>query len=231
MLNNFLSTLGTVWIDLASSLASSLPNIIGGLTVFVFGIILGNFARTAVIKGLQALKFENLIKDTKFREFLSRAELTEKVEVMLGSLAKWLIVITFFIAATNIWGLTTVSQLLLGIVSYLPNVISAVIVLTLGILLAGLVESMVKAGLSSVDIRTGRLMGKLSSYLVVTIAILAAFSELRIARDFINTIFIGFVAMISLGFGLAIGLGGKQVVSDALGQWYKSIQKDLNPKN
>ncbi len=231
MTNDFLGNLGSVWVSLGSTVAASLPSLLGGLVAFIAGIILGNLGKTAVVKALQAIKFENLIKDSKFREFLSRAELTEKVEVMLGEMVKWLIMVTFFIAATNIWGLTTVSQLLLGIVGYLPSVLSAVIVLALGILLAGLVESMVKAGLSSIDIRTSRLMGKVASYLVVTIAILAAFSELKIARDFINTLFIGFVAMLALGFGLAIGLGAKDVVSRVLTDWYSDVHKELSKKS
>lgn len=223
---NLLTSLSNVWVSFATAIITSLPSLLGGFLTFIVGIILGNFAKNTVVKSLQAIKFENLIKDSKFREFLHRAELSEKVEVMLGSLVKWLIVITFFIAATNIWGLTTVSQLLLGIVGYLPSIFSAIIVLAIGILLAGFVESMVKAGLNSVDVRTGRLMGKIASYLVITIATLAAFSELRIARDFINTLFIGFVAMLSLGFGLAIGLGAKDVVGKALGKWYDGISKE-----
>jgi hypothetical protein len=227
MNNNLLNSLSTVSSGIGYTIFAALPSLLGGLLVFVLGIILGNFAQKAVVRALQAIHFEDLVKDTKFRSFMQRAELTEKVEVMLGTAVKWLILTIFFIAATNIWGLTTVSTLLLGIFGYLPNILSAVIVLAIGVLLAGIVESMVKAGLASIDLRTARLMGKIASYLVVTIAILAAFSELRIARDFINILFIGFVAMLSLGFGLAIGLGAKDLVSKLLGNWYTEVSTEL----
>lgn len=227
MNNNLLNSLSTVSTGIGYTLFAALPSLLGGLLVFVLGVIIGNLAQKAVVRALQAIHFEDLVKDTKFRDFLHRAELTEKVEVMLGTAVKWLILTIFFIAATNIWGLTTVSTLLLGIFGYLPNIISAVIVLAIGVLLAGIVESMVKAGLASIDLRTARLMGKIASYLVVTIAILAAFSELRIARDFINILFIGFVAMLSLGFGLAIGLGAKDLVSKLLGNWYTEVSTEL----
>jgi hypothetical protein len=173
------------------------------------------------------LRFENLIKDSKFKAFLIKAEVTEKVEEVIGGILKWLIVLTFFIAATNILGLTTVSNVLGGVLSYVPNVVSAVIVMAIGVLLAGLIEGLVKGALATVDLKTSRLMGKIASYTVVTITTLAAFAELKIASSFINILFIGFVAMLALGFGLAIGLGAKDVIGQALSDWYKELKHDL----
>jgi small-conductance mechanosensitive channel len=106
-------------------------------------------------------------------------------------------------------------------------VLSAVIVLSIGVLLAGVVEGLVKGALASVDLKTARLMGKIASYTVVSVAVLAAFSELNIAASFINILFIGFVSMLALGFGLAIGLGAKDVVGEVLSDWYKDLKKEL----
>ena len=223
-------TLGNVASTTIGSSFFFLPKVLGAILIFILGLILGNWSRNLIVKGLGALRLDTLIKDTKFKAFLQKAEVEEKVEVVLGGLVKWIIVLIFFIAATNILGLTTVSELLGGVISYIPSVFSAVIVLALGILLAGFVESLVKGALASVDLHTSRLMGKIASYTVVTIATLAAFSELRIASSFINILFIGFVAMIALGLGLAIGLGGKDLVSRMLNDWYDRLQKDLKKK-
>lgn len=209
---------------------SFLPRLVGALLVFVLGIVLGNWLRTAIIKGLQWMKLESLTQDSKIKEFLKKAEVSQKMEEILGSIVKWVVVLVFFIAATNILGLTTVASLLGGILSYIPNVISAVIVIALGVLLAGVVEGVVKGALASVDLKTSRLMGKIASYTVVTIAVLAAFSELKIAENFINILFIGFVAMLALGFGLAIGLGAKDTVSKLLTEWHAELKKELKKK-
>lgn len=221
------SALYSVWVNTLGSFFSLLPNLLGAVLVAVLGIIIGNWVKTLTVKSLQMVRFENLIKDSKFKAFLLKAEVTDKVEEVIGEVLKWLIVLTFFIAATNILGLTTVSNVLGGVLSYVPNVISAVIVMAIGILLAGVVENIVKGALASVDLKTSRLMGKIASYTVVTITTLAAFSELRIAAVFINILFIGFVSMLALGFGLAIGLGAKDVIGAALSDWYKELKHDL----
>lgn len=226
-INAWQSALYSVWVGTMGVTFSFLPNILGALLVGVLGIIIGTWVKSLTIRSLQMLKFESLIQDTKFKAFLVKAEVTEKVEDVVGSILKWLIVLTFFIAATNILGLTTVSNVLGSVLSYIPNVISAVIVLAIGVLLAGIVEGLVKGALASVDLKTSRLMGKIASYAVVTIATLAAFSELKIAESFINILFIGFVSMLALGFGLAIGLGAKDLVSKVLVEWYKDLKTEL----
>ncbi len=221
------TALYNVWVSTLGSFLSIFPHVLGALLVAATGLIIGNWVKTITIKSLQMLRFENLIKDTKFKAFLIKAEVTDKVEEVIGGILKWLIVLTFFIAATNILGLTTVSNVLVGVLGYVPNIISAVIVMAIGVLLAGILEGVVKGALATVDLKTSRLMGKITSYTVVTITTLAAFSELKIASDFINILFIGFVAMLALGFGLAIGLGAKDVIGTALSDWYKELKKDL----
>jgi hypothetical protein len=221
------SAIYTVWVSTISSFLTLFPNILGAVLVAGLGVIIGNWVKSLTIKSLQMVRFETLIKDSKFKAFLLKAEVTDKVEDVIGTILKWLIVLTFFIAATNILGLTTVSNVLVGVLAYIPNVFSAVIVMAIGVLLAGIIEGVVKGALASVDLKTSRLMGKVASYTVVTIATLAAFSELKIAESFINILFIGFVAMLALGFGLAIGLGAKDVIGQALSDWYKDLKHDL----
>lgn len=221
------NALYSVWASTIGSFLSLFPNILGAIIVATMGIILGNWVKSLTIKSLQMIRFETLIKDSKFKAFLLKAEITDKVEEVIGGILKWLIVLTFFITATNILGLSTVSNVLVGVLGYVPNVISAVIVMAIGVLLAGIIEGVVKGALASVDLKTARLMGKVASYTVVTITTLAAFSELKIASAFINILFIGFVSMLALGFGLAIGLGAKDVIGQALSDWYKEVKHDL----
>src|SRR5690606_18673717 len=133
----------------------------------------------------------------------------------------------FFIAAVNLLGLTTVSNFLTNILSYIPQVISAALILMVGTLVAGLVESLIKGSLSQISRSTGRLVSKIGSYMVMVFTVMAAFAELNIAARLINILFIGFTAMLALGFGLAFGLGAKDLVARILNDWYSNLKKDL----
>jgi hypothetical protein len=52
---------------------------------------------------------------------------------------------------------------------------------------------------------------------------LVALTQLGIAASFAQTLFTGFVIALSLAFGLAFGLGGKEHASDFIGKMRKEM--------
>jgi hypothetical protein len=213
-----------------NQLAIFIPNLLGAILVLVIGWLAGAWLKILVSKILGAVKLNALISGTVVDSFLKKAEIGGKVEDILGNTVRWLTIFIFFIAGINILGLSTVSQVLNNILSYIPKVFSAAIVLLAGVLLAGLVESLVKGAVGSVAVSVSRFLGKLASWIVMIFATLAAISELGIAANFINTLITGTIAMLSLGLGLALGLGSKDLVKEILTEWYSGIKKDLKRK-
>lgn len=224
---NYGDALISAWRNVMLSILAFLPNLIAAIAVFVIGWIVAGWLKILTIRVLEAIRLSSLLKGTGVRKFLKKADVTTKVEEAIGAIVKWLIILVFFIASINILGLTTVSLVLESILGYIPNVISAALILTIGVLISGFVESMVKGAVGSVDVKTGRLFGKIASYTIVVFATLAAISELRIAQVFINTIFTGFIAMLAIGFGLAIGLGAKDLIARALTEWYEGFRREI----
>ncbi|OGD62486.1 hypothetical protein A2160_00185 [Candidatus Beckwithbacteria bacterium RBG_13_42_9] len=217
----------TVSSDVLASVIAFLPNLLASLIVFLLGLILAGWLRALVVKLLGAVQLSTLVQKTGFNQFLEKAEVKLKLEEILGGVVKWLVILIFSVTAINILGLSTVSAVLQTVLGYIPRVFSAVLVLTVGVLVAGLVESVVKGALGQIDIKASRLLGKISSWLVGIFATLAAINELGIAQSLINTLFIGFVAMLALGFGLAIGLGAKDTVAEVLDEWYQTFKKEV----
>lgn len=213
--------------DILTRLANFLPSFFGALVVFVLGLVFARWGKALVVKILETLRLSAAVKKTGFEKFLKKAEVRVKIEEVFGVVVKWVIILVFSIAAANILGLTAVSEILNNILEYLPRVFSSVIVLVIGVLLAGVVESLIKGALGPVDIKTSRLFAKLGSYMVIIFAVLTAVNELGIAQSLVNTLITGFIAMLALGFGLALGLGAKDIVSEALGDWYQGFKKGI----
>lgn len=209
--------------SLMASLLNFLPRLIASLIVLFVGLLLGRWAKTLVKSILQAIKLDHFNQHSPLQKFFKRAEIQIKLEELIGETLRWLILYIFLIAAFNLIGLNTVSQFLTNILSYVPRVISASLIFTLGVIAAGFTESLIKSTLASLDLITARMVGKIGSYTVVIFASLVAVGELGIAKEFINILFIGFVAMFSLAFGLAFGLGAKDLVKEAVEKWYRQL--------
>lgn len=206
------------------SIALFLPNLVGAILLFILGYVLSNWLKKITTQIFAGLNLTQMFKNTSVQKFLKKAELSTKVENVLGETVKLLTLLIFFVASVNLLGLTTVTLILNNILAYIPNVFAAVLVLAIGTIIAGLVERLVKGSLGTVDVTTSRLLAKLSSYTIIIFTVLATLSQLRIAASFVNTLFTGFVAMLALGLGLSLGLGSKDLVKKLLEDWYQDFR-------
>lgn len=221
MSNNIFSSLTLLFNQTLASSSLFLPRIFGALLALLLGAVFANILKRLFVRLLRALKFSNLINKTPLQLALGRDRVGEKVEDVLAGIFYWLVMLVVIHTTVTILGLSSLTMLLGKVLAYIPNIISAIFVLAFGILLAGWIESLVKGAIKSIDPRSSRLLGKFSSYLVVSIAFLTSLSELGIASEFITILFIGFISTISIGMGLALGLGGKEIVAKVLAKWYQ----------
>jgi hypothetical protein len=219
-----LSYLSTVTL---TQLGLYMPRILLAIGWLVVGIMIAKILRRGVIRILEALRVSDWVKNTPIEHFVQGTETTQKIESLVGSIVYWLVMLVVLQGSISALGLDSISLILQQLLFYIPNILRAILVLFLGLLLAGVAESVVKAFIKSIGGESYRLLGKISSYLVVSLTILIAISELGIAREFIMILFVGFVAMLSLGFGLALGLGGQEVVRKMLGEWYEKTREEI----
>ena len=54
-----------------------------------------------------------------------------------------------------------------------------------------------------------------------------AINQIGIAATLVNILFVGIVAALSLAFGLAFGLGGRDVAAELTRQWYDSSRERM----
>jgi hypothetical protein len=206
-----------------NSLALLLPRILGAFTALVAGVLLAKMIRGLIYRFLKAINFAKLIDKTPLQLAFQDEKLGGKIQDAIANLFYWVSVLVVIYIMVAILGLGSVTVVLENILGYIPSVISAMFILLFGVLVAGWVESLVKNSVRAIDQRTSRVMGKISGYFVVILAAMSALSELGIAEQFLTVMFVGLVSMLALGFGLAIGLGGKGLVERVLEDWYEDF--------
>lgn len=227
MNETILNPLWAMWVQFLSALTLFMPKLIATVVLLLVGITIARTIKFLVVRGLEKFRLSTAVKKTPVEHFFDNPEIGHKVEEAIGSVVYWLVMLIVLHTVFTIIGLNSLSLILEKIIGYLPHVISATFVLFFGVIVAGLVESFVKGTIKTIDGKSARLFGKISSYLIVTIAILAAVSELGIAKDFVTILFIGFVTTFSLALGLAFGLGGQHIVREILETWYEKTKKEI----
>jgi hypothetical protein len=147
-----------------------------------------------------------------------------KPSVIVGELVKWLIRIVFLVAAANVLGMPEVSELLNQVLLWIPNLIVAAVILLVAPLLARFVRGGIEVGAGQMGFTNAPLLGKIAEIAIVAFAVVIAINQLGIAANLVNTLFIGVVGALALAFGLAFGLGGRDVAAQLTQSWYTQSQ-------
>lgn len=213
-------------VDLWSGFVMFLPTLIGGLVVFIVGLILGNGIAQLVEKIIDLLKIDPILEKVGFKQITDKAGIRLDVGYFIGQIVKWLIILSFLVAACNIWNLVAVGDFIKSIVSYLPNVLVAVLILLASIVLGEYFAKFVRASVAGAGLKYQHFLGAISRWVFIIFGLLASLSQLQVASYIINTFFTGVVAMIAVAGGLAFGLGGKDLAHDLL----EKIRADMDGK-
>jgi hypothetical protein len=192
------------------------PFVLGATAVFLVGFILAELAHWAIIKLSERLKLEFISEKIGLKHFLERTKAGVAPSHAIAKAVKGYLIFLFLIEATKVAKLTQVAQFLTKIINYIPEVLIALFILLIGIRIGTTLEAVIKTSMKFAKASTAEVLGIAAKFTMVAFAILAALTQLEIAEILINTLFIGFVAMLALAGGLAFGLGGKDVVKELL---------------
>ncbi len=198
---------------------AAIPQVIGAIVIILIGwFIAGLLARftATVLKRAGA--------DRLFAEHGGAVygEQSRRVQpsIVGGELVKWLIRIVFLVAAANLLGMPQVSLLLNQVLLWIPNLIVAAVILLVAPVIARFVRGAIEVTAGRMGFTNAPLLGRIAEIAIVSFAVVIAINQLGIAVNLVNTLFIGLVGAVALAFGLAFGLGGRDVAAEITRDWY-----------
>jgi hypothetical protein len=203
-----------------------LPKLIGALIVFIIGWFVALAVGKLVAEILKRIKLDRFFEKTGWKEAFEKAEIKVTVSEFIGEIFKWILIIVFLLAAVEILGLVQFAEFLKKIVLWLPNVIVAVAIFVVAIIVADVLEKLIKASVKKMEVGYAGFFGALVKGAVYTFATLAILLQLGVTPQIVNALIFGLIGTISLALGLAFGLGGK----DAAAKFIEEIRKKISEK-
>jgi hypothetical protein len=214
-------------ITLGDKLVNFFPGLIGALLVFLAGWIIAVTMGRLAEKAMKTTRVDKAVEKIGFSYKATGAGAKLAVSEFFGGLVKWFLVLVFLMAAMDILNLSQVTEFLNKIILYIPNVVVAVIILSIVVMLGNFVYDVVKGSTRAAGVMSATLLATISKWAIVIFGVFAALIQLGIASSLVSTIFIGIVAMFSLAGGLAFGLGGKEEAEMIL----KKLREEITEKH
>ncbi|EKE25849.1 MAG: TM helix repeat-containing protein [uncultured bacterium] len=211
--------------DLFSRFINFLPALIGAIVVVIIGLIIASALAKLVEKVVRMLKIDHVIA-TLQEEIKGRQGKEIKASVLLREIVRWLLIFVFLTAAAEILGLSQLSAFLGNIILYIPNIVVAVIILTVALMLAKYVSQIVMESQTVAASKfESKVISGIAKWAIIIFGTLAALIQLGIAPALINSIAIGIIAAVCLAIGLAFGLGGQNEAAQILKNFREKMIK------
>jgi hypothetical protein len=221
----------SLWVSIAagfSGFMAFLPALIGAVFVLVIGWVISGIVARLIEKVLTTVGLERAVAHTGIQGFLARTGISITASRVLAELAKWFLRLIFIQAAANILRMPQVTMIINSIILFIPKVAVAMLILVVGSLVARFLSRTVRASVSEMGVQNPNLFSNITYYAVIGFSVIAAISQLEIAPAIVNALFIGVVGSVALAFGLAFGLGSRDVAAEITRSWYEQGKRGLD---
>jgi len=210
--------------DLLAGFIDFVPRLIGAIIIFVIGWFISIAIGKLVAEILKRIKFNQIFEKGGWKGALEKAEIKVDVSGFIGAIVKWVLLIVFLLAAVEVLGLVQFADFLTDVLAYLPNVVVAALIFVVAVIIADILEKIVRAAVEGAKLGYGNLVGTIVRWSIWVFAIMAILYQLKIAPALIQTIITGVIALIVIAGGIAFGLGGKEVAAELLQDLRRKIR-------
>ena len=203
-----------------NALIGFIPNLLGCLVILLVGYLIARVVRLLVAKLLEKIGLDRALSHSHAGTYVERVSPGAHPSRLVALVAFWFIFIYAIAAAVGALKIPALTNFMGNVQNYLPNVIAAVLILVIGVALAGAAGSFVRRLAGNAP--AGRVARTVAPTLILAIVVFMALNQLRIAPAIVTTTYIALIGMLAVAGALAFGLGGREVAADMLRETYDS---------
>jgi Mechanosensitive ion channel, conserved TM helix len=190
--------------DAWTRIATFVPKLIGFLLILLIGWFIAKALSKLVDRLLERVGFDRWVERGVLKASLDRSRI-DASDVM-GVIVFWTVFLLVLQLAFGVFGPNPISDLLTGLIAYLPNVFVAALILVIAAALAKVVTDLLRAVLGAVS--GGDWIARGGGFAVLVLGVFAALNQLKIAPAIVNGLYYAILAIIVGSAVVAIGGGG-----------------------
>ena len=200
---------------------SYVPTTITVLAVLVVGTLLARTLGKVVADFLKNIHVDKLSHTVGLDKVLLTGGVRRSVSDGIGCVLSWTLMITTFVIALKLTGISVLGDMTDRITGYIPTVATAAVALIVGIIVAHIVGVFVRMVAANCSMPKPELIATLSKWAVVATALIAFMDKIGLGFLFTGQSLTLMVAALALALGLAFGIGGREHASHYLDKMLK----------
>mgnify|MGYP003402252340 FL=1 len=208
--------MGALW----TRVAVFIPNLIGAMVLVLLGFVVAKLLDTLLSKVLAKIGLDRLMAGTGLTKMIGRVGIQVSVSTLIGKIVYWFILLVFLVSAAELLGLERVSATLDVLALYVPKVFGAALVLLAGVLLAQLLNGVVRGAAEGVGLEYANGLGRIAQGLIIIISLSVAIGQLEVKTDLLNNVIAIVLISVVAAASQKLGLGSRDIAGQILAGIY-----------
>ncbi len=185
-------------VQLWNAFLNALPGLAAAIIILVVGYFISLLLGFIIKEVLLKTGFDRWLTKSKLNKVIGGASLS----AVAGTIAKWWIFIAFLASATSYLRLGEISALLVRFVTWLPNVLAAVVISIFGLIVVDYATDKIRHK----KLRGAELLADVVKFVSLVFIALIALGQIGLRIAFAQNVFIVIIAGVVLALALAIGI-------------------------
>lgn len=197
------------------------PKVVAMVVVLVVGYIAARLIGRIVTLLSEKIGLQRAAEHSGLAQSMQHMGIKRNVPGVIGTIVFWLLMCMFLMAAFNILELTGLSKAMESVVNYIPKLLVATVVVVVGLLIASFLRGVIATSADRVGITYADRLATACYWVLALLTFYTALGQLDVVKLELlqNLILIAFGAL-AVGFALAFGLGGREVIGGILAGYY-----------
>lgn len=210
-------------------LVDFLPRLVLAIVVFVVCYLISVGIGRLITEILKGLKFNTLFAKEGWQKALEKAEIKVDPSAFIGAIFKWVFIIVSLLLTVDILNLTNFAALLKDVLNYIPNVIIAVLIFVVGVVIADIIEKLVRVTVERMKVSYAALAASIVKWTIWIFVIFMILDQLLPTSGLVQVLYTGIIYGIVIAVAgacaLAFGLGGKDAAAEAIDNLKRRIRE------
>ena len=197
-----------------------LPSFLGAVIVFIIGWIISKFLASIIRKLLVNMNVDKVADKLNDIDIVNQANIKIVPSKLLAKIVYYVGILVTLIASTDVLGMPEVSQTVSDIIGYVPKLISALIMLVIGVIVADFIKGLVLSTLTGLGIPSAKLIASFVFYFIFLTILISALAQAGINTNLINSNLTMILGGGVLAFALGYGFAAKDMMANYLASFY-----------
>ncbi|MFG3708101.1 hypothetical protein ACGF7U_25685 [Micromonospora sp. NPDC047670] len=188
--------------DALRSVLLFLPKAVAFVAILVVGWLIAKAVLKIVDKVLERVGFDRAVERGGIRRALARSRYD--ASDIVAKLAYYGVLLVTLQLAFGIWGPNPISDLIAGVIAWLPRAFVAIVIVVVAAAIANAVKDIISGALGGLSY--GRILATVASVFILGLGVIAALNQIGVATAVTTPVLVAVLA--TLGGILVVGVGG-----------------------